>query len=612
MIEMVRKFLLCGCLRFVAPESASQVIFGICFCVCYLSAVAFFAPYKADSDDFFGTICQVITLCTFIVCLTQLMRRKLTNSFYMIEQLDGPEMDVTIDEWWFNNFVAFSVCAPVGIALLLAMIDTYWTYYSHWRHLIHVNPAFPPSAFDFWLRGQETSLPGRSQLNRNMPEDALMLLDAADEDVTSEVMANSINGNLHTLIEEARHFAAVLYAPGESKMDFKDGNGPVVFPPPRMRAAYMSFLEKLVEYTHEFTCGEVHTRMTIDPVLMLEPELEALEHVYPVIQERHRARLRRIKKLSQLETTSNLAGPKLVITVLGCKGLKGGGVTDRLPDPYVEVKFIEMERDGYKTTEVDVLHKCKTKPRKNTCDPKWKGHFTTCRLPLGRTRMRLTVMDKDRLSADDFLGQVTLNLKNMKMPFDGTDVTLQPQKDKAGKKVVKDAQGSLSFHLREKRESVAFRIMGKMNKMISNIREEEDPHELLCKAMKKKARFITDTIARLQRIKHYVERLPQWKKRVHVRQRASVNWTKARRRVHSMIKMAAVMPVGGAPPAKPKAAKDRAHLRNRAMSLKLRSRHDSDEETAEAAEKKTDHSKAKEKPESQVRCGTRPTDRFRP
>ena len=57
--------------------------------------------------------------------------------------------------------------------------------------------------------------------------------------------------------------------------------------------------------------------------------------------------------------------------------------------------------------------------------------------------------------------------------------------------------------------------------------EEEDPHVLLCAAMRKKSVFIKDVIHRLQRVKHFIERLPQWKRRVHIRQRAVGNWTKA-------------------------------------------------------------------------------------
>lgn len=51
------------------------------------------------------------------------------------------------------------------------------------------------------------------------------------------------------------------------------------------------------------------------------------------------------------------------------------------------------------------------------------------------------------------------------------------------------------------------------------------------------ARFIHDTINRLVRVKHYVELLPEWRRRVEIRQRSSRNWTKARDSMMSMVKI---------------------------------------------------------------------------
>lgn len=52
-------------------------------------------------------------------------------------------------------------------------------------------------------------------------------------------------------------------------------------------------------------------------------------------------------------------------------------------------------------------------------------------------------------------------------------------------------------------------------------------------AMSKKARFMNDAVGRLSRVKHYVERLPEWKHRVTVRKRATQNWNLAKNRVRS-------------------------------------------------------------------------------
>lgn len=137
-------------------------------------------------DDFYGTICQVITLFVFVVCMVQLMRRKLLSAYVMIEEMDGPTIDTATDEEWFTNSIAVLVCAPLIIALLLAINDTcvltkrpdrtgpavtgvlleenggvcktlmspcgwlmlprrYMCYFVHWLELRQDNPAFPPS-----------------------------------------------------------------------------------------------------------------------------------------------------------------------------------------------------------------------------------------------------------------------------------------------------------------------------------------------------------------------------------------------------------------------------------------------------------------------------------
>lgn len=41
---MWRKFCLCGLLRFIEPESATQIVVGVIFCVMYLSLIAYLTP----------------------------------------------------------------------------------------------------------------------------------------------------------------------------------------------------------------------------------------------------------------------------------------------------------------------------------------------------------------------------------------------------------------------------------------------------------------------------------------------------------------------------------------------------------------------------------------
>ena len=56
----------------------------------------------------------------------------------------------------------------------------------------------------------------------------------------AEQVAKSVNGQLHRLITEARHFAAVLFAPGDVLVDAGDGRGKKVFPPESMRKAWVA------------------------------------------------------------------------------------------------------------------------------------------------------------------------------------------------------------------------------------------------------------------------------------------------------------------------------------------------------------------------------------
>ena len=47
-----------------------------------------------------------------------------------------------------------------------------------------MHPAFPPSLIDFFVRGQQTSLPGYREIG--VPADIEFALDAADQDAEAE------------------------------------------------------------------------------------------------------------------------------------------------------------------------------------------------------------------------------------------------------------------------------------------------------------------------------------------------------------------------------------------------------------------------------------------
>lgn len=160
------------------------------------------------------------------------------------------------------------VCMPLFIAMMLAFSETVQPAYVHYRECCAVNPvsrprsipcgappvgpgfrcdvlhfslplarrsngaqAFPPTMTDFFLRGQTTCLPGHERLTQAMPAEVEKLVAQAKEDLEAERLADSVNRDLDQLIAAARHFAAVLYAPGDVKIDG------VTFPPMSMRTS---------------------------------------------------------------------------------------------------------------------------------------------------------------------------------------------------------------------------------------------------------------------------------------------------------------------------------------------------------------------------------------
>ena len=76
--------------------------------------------------------------------------------------------------------------------ILLALFGTLYPVYASWRECVAVNPAFPPSFVDFFMRGQTTCLPGHERLTKAMPKDVKRLLEAATEDVEAEEIVETV------------------------------------------------------------------------------------------------------------------------------------------------------------------------------------------------------------------------------------------------------------------------------------------------------------------------------------------------------------------------------------------------------------------------------------
>lgn len=161
------------------------------------------------------------------------------------------------------------------------------------------------------------------------------------------------------------------------------------------------------------------------------------------------------------------------------------------PQVFLVAEFVELEYDGYKKKEVDLLHRCKTKKKSRQTDPVWDQTLKTCRLPVNRTRLKLTLHEFAVRSArknsngngHPFLGRVVIDFCDVGLPFSGKDVDLKPLMDATGTKMITAAlKATLCFRVAKKKEGCIRRMIGAVMRPPVEI----DPHAKLALAMKKK------------------------------------------------------------------------------------------------------------------------------
>ncbi|XP_065583551.1 E3 ubiquitin-protein ligase NEDD4-like [Artemia franciscana] len=80
-------------------------------------------------------------------------------------------------------------------------------------------------------------------------------------------------------------------------------------------------------------------------------------------------------------------------------------------DPYVKVELVDLQS----STSVDVVQ---TKVKRRTLNPRWDETFLL-RVKPDEHKLVITVFDENRLTRDDFLGMVELNLDNL--PYEGAE-----------------------------------------------------------------------------------------------------------------------------------------------------------------------------------------------
>uniref|UniRef100_A0A0P4W4E7 HECT-type E3 ubiquitin transferase n=1 Tax=Scylla olivacea TaxID=85551 RepID=A0A0P4W4E7_SCYOL len=105
---------------------------------------------------------------------------------------------------------------------------------------------------------------------------------------------------------------------------------------------------------------------------------------------------------------------KLVrLKVIGGSGLAKKDIFGA-SDPYVKIELININANGGD----DVVDEVHTKTKKKTLNPRWDQEFVF-RVKPAEHKLVLEVFDENRLTRDDFLGQVELPLVNLPREMEG-------------------------------------------------------------------------------------------------------------------------------------------------------------------------------------------------
>ncbi|XP_045118383.1 E3 ubiquitin-protein ligase Nedd-4-like isoform X2 [Portunus trituberculatus] len=108
---------------------------------------------------------------------------------------------------------------------------------------------------------------------------------------------------------------------------------------------------------------------------------------------------------------------KLVrLKVIGGSGLAKKDIFGA-SDPYVKIELININANGGD----DVVDEVHTKTKKKTLNPRWDQEFVF-RVKPAEHKLVLEVFDENRLTRDDFLGQVELSLVNLPREVEGRQI----------------------------------------------------------------------------------------------------------------------------------------------------------------------------------------------
>jgi len=149
-IEMFRKFFLCGVLQFLNPGSPSQIVVAICSTVVYQTAVSYFSPFAAELDDIVNTVAQLQLF--FVAFAALLVSVEFTDS-------DG------LDKGLFDTVLLLIILLPFGgVILLISWESCFADSYEMWGEA--TEEYFTVEGFS-WMRFMRNPEFGDETLNEN-------------------------------------------------------------------------------------------------------------------------------------------------------------------------------------------------------------------------------------------------------------------------------------------------------------------------------------------------------------------------------------------------------------------------------------------------------------
>eukprot|EP00937_MAST-01D_sp_MAST-1D-sp2_P003491 g3491.t1 len=411
-IELFRKLILVGILVFILPDTPTQLAVGALLALIFIVSYAKFSPYQADDDDTLQLACQVAIFMSFFTALLLTV-----NDPYIVKQSDAFAFVLM-----FSN--AVPICIGIGVCMNVAIIPTLKVFFAIWRR---------------HSRAEKTALE---------PEDILVVHVKGARDLRKQ--ASAVLADVTGVYAEGYWNGEFI---GRTGLESVELYKPSWIDTTHLMCLFPADVAGCTLSVHVLMAtesGSVHFMGQVelndraiaalpetDTPYQLKPRVGMSEHAvsgsitlsfHPekIGAERAAALKKKGKLVGNLmhatgreDTMETLRGQRellpchaLSVQVHNAHALlKMDHGKQGLCDPYCVVKF-NGER---------VL---KTPHVAHSADPSWDGQYAQIMLP----KVVIDVFDHDRIGADDFLGQVLLEGKDLAVDARGTRVRRKLQR----------------------------------------------------------------------------------------------------------------------------------------------------------------------------------------